>query len=236
MKTKQALIIDCDGVLYPSSQISTADFVSAMKNTFLEDVVNDESLYKKIGLETRQKVHFGMFNFIRSICNETSYKFNAFIGGMLDRIDYHGVSPNLELFGLLNKAQKNCDIFILTNNHLKHLDRICQRVFHKSVSDLERHGIRCYDITSTEKNQIFYPKQTPGALQSFAHKIDYEAHECIIIDDSLRNIEMAESIGMKGVNINQNLSLTAYLNQLISTPTNHETGLECIKHKTSPSR
>jgi len=208
MKT---LIIDCDGVLYPTYELTLKDFVDAMKVTYREDLKVSGELQERVSKETLEKNHLGMFNYINAMCKATNYNFDDFCHKMFDKIDYTKISKDESLFNLLVEEAQQNNVVILTNNHITHLDKVLRQRFGKSVFEAEEAGIKCFDIKSTMKNGVFYPKQNPKALTIFAGKLGVLIKDCILIDDTKKNIDAAENIGMQTYVIDDNHTLRQYL-------------------------
>ena len=211
--SKKTLLIDCDGVLYPFSQLTLQDFVSAMKKTYREDVGIDGATQVKISEDTLAKNQLGMFNYIKAICNHAGYNFETFCRKMFDRVDYSKITRDDGLYQNIVQASRSQQLIILTNNHIYHLNNVLKQRFGKSVFDFENIGIRCYDITATEKNGVFLPKQNPKALTLLTEKIGVSVYDCVMLDDTPRNIEAAKSIGMPGILIDEDFTLKKYLQQ-----------------------
>ena len=211
--TNKTLLIDCDGVLYPFSQLTLEDFVSAMKETYRKDVKIDGKTQAKISEETIAQNKLGMFNYIKAICDYTGYNFDAFCRQMFSRVDYGKITRDDALYRSLIRTAHAQPVIILTNNHFYHLNNVLHQRFGKSVFDFENNGIRCYDITASEKNGVFFPKHNPEGLAAFVQKIGVSASECIMLDDMERNIETAKKVGMAGVLIDEKFTLKQYLGQ-----------------------
>ena len=207
----KTLLVDCDGVLYPFSQLSLKDFVSAMKETYRHDVKISGRVQAKISKETITQNKLGMFNYIKAICDEVGYDFDTFCRQMFARVDYGKITRDDALYKSLVRTANSQQVVVLTNNHFYHLYSVLKHRFGKSVFDFENDGIRCYDITASEKNGVFYPKQNPEALAAFAQKIGVSVYECILLDDMQRNIDAARKIGMSGVLIDEKFTLKQYL-------------------------
>ena len=214
MTKRQVLILDCDGVLYPASMLELKDFIGAMQKTFSEDYHLDEAFLKQISEKTLRKNHLGMFNYIKAVCDETSHSFQEFCRLMFAKVNYGHIKKDEVLLKQL-KATATCHKMVLfTNNTIGHLDTVLKHRFASSVFEFENAGIECYDIMATERQGVFYPKQNPKALVLFASKIGYLPQECVLVDDSPRNIESAQQAGMQGVLIDEDLDLSAYLSSL----------------------
>lgn len=221
MKNK-TLILDCDGVLYPASDLTLADFISAMKKTFHQDVKISAELQKQISEETIAKKHLGMYNYIKAVCDKTGYAFNQFCEQMISYIDYSQISPDLQLGKMLLSSAKDYDTVILTNSHISHLDKVLQRRFNKSVFDMENANIKCFDIQALERNGVFHPKQEDKALSLFANRIGKLPQDCVLIDDMQRNLDAAQKNGMQTILINEDFTLKQYLLQLQNKKTNYK--------------
>ena len=223
MNNKKTLILDCDGVLYPTSDLTLEDFISAMKKTFHQDVKISADMQKQISEETLAKKHLGMYNYIKAVCDKTGYGFNHFCEQMVSYIDYSQISPDLELGKMLLTTAKDYNTVILTNSHILHLDKVLQRRFNKSVFDMENADIKCFDIQALERNGVFHPKQEDKALSLFADRIGKLPQDCVLIDDTQRNLDAAQKIGMQTVLINEDFTLKQYLWQLQNSNINNRT-------------
>ena len=217
MKNK-TLIIDCDGVLYPTSMLSLQEFVTAMKDTYRNDLKIDGATQEKVSKETLAKNRLGMFNFINALCNEVGYDFDAFCLKMQEKTDYSKISRDDALFNLLCAEAKQSRVVILTNNHMSHLDKVLHQRFGKNVFEFQDAGIECFDIKSTMRNGVFYPKQNPKSLEIFADRLGVLPQDCILIDDTQRNLDSAKQVGMQTVLIDdEKLTLKQYLINLNSS-------------------
>lgn len=213
----KTLILDCDGVLYPTSQLALKDFVGAMKQTYREDAKIDAQTQKIVSEETIAKNHLGMFNYIKALCDKTGYPFETFCIRMFNRVNYDNITRDNELLNLLQeRAQKN-KVVIFTNNHMMHLEKVLQKRFGKSVFEMQDLGIDSYDITSTERNGVFYPKHDPQTFPLFAQQLQTDPSQCIMVDDTPRCTQAAQNAHMDAVLINENFTLKDYLKLLSHT-------------------
>ncbi|MGN0904149.1 MAG: HAD-IA family hydrolase [Alphaproteobacteria bacterium] len=204
---KKTLILDCDGVIYPTSQVSLRDFVRAMKDTARDWKISDDE-YNRASAVSMEKKALGMFNFIREMTGGDKTAFDRFCSDMFDKIDYSKITRDDVLFDRLQDVRKIHDVVILTNNHRAHLDKVLQARFGRTA---EETGVPCHDIASTEKDGIFYPKQSEQGLSLFADRIGRRPGECILVDDAPVNIRAAKQIGMGGVLITPEMNLSRYL-------------------------
>ena len=215
--SKKTLIIDCDGVLYSAKDLTLKEFVEAMKSTYREDLKVSGEVQERVSQETLAKNQLGMFNYINAMCKETGYNFDDFCDKMFSKIDYSKIGRDDALFKALCAETKNSRVTILTNNHMSHLDKVLQQRFGKNIFEFQEAGIECFDIKSTQKGDMFYPKQNPKALTLFADRLGVLVEDCILIDDTQKNIDAAQSIGMQTVLIDDNLTLKQYLAQRSSS-------------------
>lgn len=223
---KQTLILDCDGVLYPISQISLAEFVDAMKQTYREELKIDGKTQAQISEKTISEKRLGMFNYIKAMCDYADYNFDEFCLKMQDRVDYDKITPDYGLYNQLLNTAKDRQVVILTNNHVAHLDKVLQKRFGKNLFEVEADGIECYDIKTMERNGVFYPKQDPMALKLFAAKINHTPENCTLVDDTEKNLTSAKQVGMKTVLISEKFTLKQYLQQLQTNNLKIKTGNE----------
>ena len=138
---KQTLILDCDGVLYPITQISLAEFVDAMKQTYREELKIDGKTQAQISEKTISEKRLGMFNYIKAMCDYADYNFDEFCLKMQDRVDYDKITPDYGLYNQLLNTAKDRQVVILTNNHVAHLDKVLQKRFGKNLFEVEADGI-----------------------------------------------------------------------------------------------
>ena len=214
MTKRQVQILDCDGVLYPASMLELKDFIGAMQKTFSEDYHFEEAFLNQVSEKTLRKNHLGMFNYIKAVCDESGHLFQEFCRQMFSKVNYDQIKKDEALLKQLKATATRHKMVIFTNNTIGHLDTVLNRRFGSSVFEFENLGIECYDIMATERQGVFYPKQNPKALELFAAKIGYLPQECVLVDDSSRNIESAQKAGMQGVLMDENLDLNAYLSSL----------------------
>lgn len=214
MTKRPTLILDCDGVLYPTSMLELKDFVSAMQKTFEQDYHFDEAFLKQVSEKTLRKNHLGMFNYIKAVCDEKDKSFQEFCRLMFSKVNYDQITEDRTLLNMLKARAAKDEVVIFTNNTIGHLDKVLNRRFGASVFEFENLGIECYDIMATERQGVFYPKQNPKALELFASKINRLPQDCVLVDDSPRNIESAKQAGMQAVLIHKNFDLKALLKNL----------------------
>ena len=209
MKT---LIIDCDGVLYPEYKFPLFKEIKAIEKIAYSNNISKEQ-YNKISKETIERGEQGLFNFVFNLVHKNIDSYNDFCKKVVDSLDYSGIERDDELFNLLMKASKKYNICILTNDTKFHLDKVYKQLFGKSLQEFP---FPSYDITSTLKERCFYPKQTKEGFINFMNKINKDKKECIVIDDSYRNIQRCIEIGINYEIITKEITLKKVLNKLIS--------------------
>ena len=206
MQNRQTLLFDCDGVLYPLTQLSTQDIVTAMKETYRQDLGLSGAEQQKISAETRQANRLGMFNYIKAMCEYKNYDFEQFCSQMAERIDYGNIAYNRNLARVIFHVAKHYNIGILTNNSRAHVAKVFEHAFGKSLEETEANGVKIFDITATEENGVFWRKQ-PEGLALICRRNGYQPAQTTLFDDAPANIESAHQIGMQGVLINEQMSL-----------------------------
>lgn len=206
MPNRQTLLFDCDGVLYPLSQLPTQDIVAAMKETYRQDLGLSGAEQQKISAETRQTNRLGMFNYIKAMCEYKKYNFEQFCAQMAERINYSNIGYNRGLTQMIFQASKHYNVGILTNNCRAHLAKVFEHAFGKSLEETEANGVKIFDITATEENGVFWRKQ-PEGLALICRRNGYQPAQTTLFDDAPANIESAHQIGMQGVLINEQMSL-----------------------------
>lgn len=224
--SRKTLLIDCDGVLYPENQLGLAVILTAMKNTYRDDLQLTGAEQAEISDKTLSEKHLGAFNYIREICNYKKYDFGLFCRKMAQKTDYSRIKPNPLLWQSLRSAMRLYDVAILSNNSRPHIDNVLQRVFEKTASEAEVAGIKICDITFTERDGYFLPKQSENGLSFVAEKLKVNPNECTLLDDSSVNIKAARRQGMNGVLINSENTAEKYLKSICSLPFEKGKGYE----------
>ena len=208
MKT---LIIDCDGVLYPGHSDPISQLIAAMKKIALSNNITQEQ-YDKISNETKKRGEEGMYNFLLNLVGKDMNLFNKFAKSMVDYIDYSKIKRDDELYELLLKINKNYEICIFTNNHYYHLEKIYKILFGKNLEEIP---FKSFDICSTFKDGIFHPKQSVNGYKYFLEKINKKNNECIVYDDSRRNIKRCKENNIPYEYITDNYTLKIALKKLL---------------------
>ena len=205
------LIIDCDGVLYPEYQFPLSKEIKAIELQAYANNISKEQ-YQKISNETLKRGEQGLYNFILNLCNKNMNSYNIFCKKVVDSIDCK-IERNDELYNLLLKASKKYDICIFTNSSNYHLNKVYKNLFGMTLSDFP---FPSYDIGFTFKDGCFHPKQTKEGYINFMKKINVDKKDCIVIDDSYRNIQRCIELGIQYEYITKEYTLMNALNKLIS--------------------
>ena len=213
LQKKNNLILDCDGVLYPLAALPTEKFVTAMKDVYRSELKLSGEEQSRISLKTIAENHLGMFNYILEMCYATGYDFNVFCRQMSERMDYSAIKPNPQLWKTLKNLQPNHNIAIWSNGCRPHLDCVFDRLFSKNTTDVEAEGILVFDICKMKENGYFKPKQSEGGFALFFKKTGFQAQDCILFDDTARNLTMAKAYGVRGVLVKDETPLQNLLMQ-----------------------
>lgn len=205
------LVIDCDGVLYPLSELSTREIVSAMKDVYRNQAHISGDIQVAASDKTIREGHLGMFNYIKEMCNQSGYDFKLFCRQLADKIDYSRIKPNPLLLKMLQKKAQEQKVVIFSNNSAEHLEKVMLRLFGKTRQQMEETGISVYDITVVEKDGYFLPKQSREGLTFFLRKLNKNPEESMLLDDTQTNIQAAKRQGMQALLITPEKSLQKYL-------------------------
>ena len=208
---RKTLVLDCDGVIYPISDIPNEVFIRAFNDAIYALGISEEQ-YREASVRAKARKALGLFNFAREICQDFGVSFDKFCDEFVARLDYSPLKPDPELLALIYKVQEHYNLAVYTNNHIKHLDKVLKAKFDKNSHNI---GFVCYDITSTYFNNIFHPKKSDLGLRMVAEKLGQEPENCILIDDAEVNCDKARSIGMGAVLITENYTLKDYLRSLV---------------------
>ncbi len=209
---RKMLVLDCDGVIYPLSDIPHSEFLGALY-TSLESMGISKECFKEAMNQSRAAAAYGIFNFALQVCKNTGASFDEFCRRFVGNIDYSHIQPNPQLFELLNQVREKYDMVILTNNHILHLNKILDIVFSRNTENI---GFDCFDITSTAKDGVFHPKKSEKGLLMIAERLGLEPAQCVLVDDDTTNCNRAREIGMEAVQPGENLTLEQYLRSLLT--------------------
>ena len=210
MKT---LLIDCDGVLYPSSALSMKDFITAVQQTSAQFGINEER-YQSLGKEARDNGARGVFNFMSYLAKEADCPLAEFKEEMLAKLDYSKIKFDEPLKKEMIEARKKYNLAIVSNNMRKHVHTVFHRVFHATPKEMH---VRVLGIEDTERKGVFYPKQTLRGIRIVCRHLGKELSDCILFDDTAQNLETAAMMGLGTVLITPEKPLIKALRQLQKT-------------------
>lgn len=207
---KKTIILDCDGVLYPLSQLSTRDIINAVGHVISHWRI-DEKRAADISKTCKENGWLGYFNYTYFLMGRQNMAFRVFCKDVVDTIDYSQIKPNPELLQVLKELSKKADLVVCSNNVQIHIDMVFWQLFRSIPDSL---GIKSYDIVSTLHGDVFYPKQSEQGLLMFCERLGKKPEECILIDDSPHNIDRAKQIGMSSIHVTQNVDIVDILKNL----------------------
>ncbi len=212
--TESVYIIDCDGVLYPESELALRKIVDAMKKIYRENIGLSGEQQRKISEESINKKHLGVFNYIKDICDATGYDFKKYCQEMAAEIDYNSIEYNAKLKDVLLKTAKQNKVVIFSNNSFEHIDKVLQKVFKQSAASLQQENIEVYDIAQTKRDGYFHPKQSEHGFEYFLEKHRLSGEDCLLFDDAQTNLSVAKRLGIKGYLVTPENSLEKLLTKL----------------------
>ena len=208
------IVIDCDGVLYPTSALSVKEIVAAAKSVYREELGITGEEQQFISAKTIEEKHLGLFNYIKEMCNYKNYDFTEFCNHIVERTNFSRIQSDKNLWRALVGAAGQYNVSVFTNNSRPHLEKVLEKVFDKSCADLKKYGIKAYDISTTEHNGYFYPKQHERGFEFFLKRTGMNAGGTLLFDDAPVNIEKALETGMQGILITPENTLIKELNKL----------------------
>ena len=216
MINKPVLLVDCDGVISPLYAVPIKSLVSAVQ-TIAKKWNFTETQYKEANKELRGKGsgELGLFNGIYKLVGKDLDKYEQFCKEVFELMDYSKLKPNPKLYSLLEEASAYYDIYIATNNHRTHVKNVILGVFGKDI-DNDDLCFKIIDITMTLKDGCFHPKQSTDGLAIYAVLANSSIENCILIDDSKRNIELADEIHMNSYLISNYYTINQCLLEMIS--------------------
>ncbi|MFI3241357.1 MAG: HAD family hydrolase [Alphaproteobacteria bacterium] len=203
------LILDCDGVLYPFSQMNFSDVFYSLKK--IDKKLNLPQNY----LETLQEIEktkgtYAVFYQLWVMLNFNEAKIEILNAQIVEDTDYSNITPNLKLFKIIKKLQKKYSVIVLTDNTVLHLDKIFQKLWNKN---LKASGIKHYAIEDAKDGDFFHVKQDDG-LSFFCKKQNIRPENCLLIEDNQANVLAAQKIGMNSIFINEKTDICKLLEEL----------------------
>lgn len=116
--------------------------------------------------------------------------------------------------------QKNLDTLLRLQQHynlylLSNLNPFLQQWAESSDFSSEGYGLRHYIPYLYYSFQLRDYKPAPSIFQKMLHAAGLRADECVFVDDSPRNIEGCEAVGMRGLLVAKNADWTERLDTLL---------------------
>jgi len=182
---RRFLLLDVDNTLYPPSR-GVVELVDGLINRYLVERVGivaaqvaetRRELRRRHGTTLRGLMHLGTVDaddylrFVHAIELGDLLSTDPVLAAMLDRIPLPKVA--------------------VTNGSTAHAQAV-----------LERLGIRGRFFRVYALEQLGYvPKPFPEAYHAVLRDLGAEAHECVLVEDSLANIATARALGMRTVHV-----------------------------------
>jgi len=170
----KAIIFDCFGVLYPQA---TGNFFERHKPAFNDNL----STLDKINLEidSGQIIRVDFFKKLEEITGIPADKIR-------NEIDSQLVASQ-ELIMLIKKLKQNYKIGLLSNAGREEIEIL----YKDRLENLFDSMTVSYEAGMTKPN--------PEIFLLSAQRLRVEPHECIFVDDSMTNIEIAKKIKMETI-------------------------------------
>jgi len=200
-KSKPVLVIDCDGVVYPTSELDLHSGIIAGFDKTIRDVGITPQQEYRASANAREKNHKGLFNFALFLCAEGGISFDKFTNIMLHNTDYTKITHDKKLKEELKKASKTHKVIIYSNNYSKHIKHVLDRKIGKEWRDM---GIDIFSIEDSYKGDKFNPKPSMIGYKIMADKFGVNLKNTYMVDDAPRNLDTARALGMNPVLISEN--------------------------------
>lgn len=226
-KTQKLVILDCDGVLYPTSQLTMQEMVEAFKKTCRQLDIPDDSC-KIAGTKAKKKGHLGIFNYILHICRQIDLPEEVFFKRCIQNIDYSRLTPAPEMLKTIREFANDFPVCVLTNNHALHLAEVLDARFgsyeknfiipnyeKRKRAPYGNNPIPCYDITSTANEGGWYqPKQSEKGFKRFLRARGVLPQNAVLLDDTPKIIDIARKNGMRAKLVSAAHPLEARLKEI----------------------
>lgn len=190
------LILDCDGVLYPTTQLSLRDMLTGMEKGF--DAANLDWRRHQLPREQRANAYgAGVFNFVRHVALQNGLPFDNAVAHMVEGIDYSRIEQDRALAGRLSHAMETRPVMVFSNNHQAHIRNILQKRLGDTALALQ---IPVADVTCTRgEDGRFHGKPAPHGFQRILAENGWRAEACTFADDMPANVAIAQTLGMRAV-------------------------------------
>ncbi len=198
------LLFDLDDTLYPPES-GIWDMVRVRINQYLQEVMGFPP--EDVGpLRARLYQQYGTT--LRGLQEEYAVNMDSYLEYVHDIPLKTVLKPNKKLDGVL--SQYNQRKIIFTNANAAHAQRVLKAL------DIEAHFEGIVDIYAIQP----YCKPHIKAFNKALALIDEKPEDCLLIDDSPKNLETAKSLGMTTVSIGRHSDDSSpHLNSILDLPT-----------------
>ena len=208
MCNKKLIIIDCDGVLYHSSELD----INAMVNYAFGLACHDFNIsIDDVDLDEICK-YPSYYAFIDNLAKQHCIKTDDFIAQMIKHVDYSGLAPDNT--GVLQKIQdltQRYKLCICTNNHIMHVNKILNAKFN-ICSD--QFPCEIFDTRYANLDGVFYSKESDVFISKLEKHFGINARDFLWIDDTQHVIDTVKSAGCNGILVTDSNRLIDILNKL----------------------
>ena len=209
--TPKLIIIDCDGVLYPSSELD----INAMVYAF-NDVCDDFGLIEEkcTNIEdcTCNKPIKGFYDYIGYVAEKVGINRDDFILKMVEHIDYSHIKADKDkILEKFEKLNQNRPLSICTNNHATHVNQVLKAKFNIGAQQLP---FEIFDARYAKKDGQHYPKESELFITQLEKHFGTEACNFLWIDDNPKIVEKIAKYGSKAILVDEKKSLAKILKAL----------------------
>ncbi len=150
------LILDSDGVLYPTSQLNLRKITSALMLT-LADFSISKDKWRECSYFCKKCGQPGMLNKLKKLCEINDIDEIGFQKAHAENIDYSYIQQNPELANyLLGLKKMGVTIVVASNNHRPHLEKVIDRVFGQSAKNIFSDIISGHSFQKTHSGGSFH--------------------------------------------------------------------------------
>jgi len=208
MDNKKLIIIDCDGVLYPVSEldvntVSKAIFYSACRDF---NILTNAFDFEEISEQPNY------YTFIDNLARQYGIKTDVFMSKMMEYIDYSGIKPDNN--GVLQKIKDLSDKYkfcVCSNNHLTHINNVLKAKFNIYADQMP---CEIFDTQYANIDGVFYAKQSYVFISKLEKHFGINAKNFLWIDDTPNVIDTVKSVGCDGILVTNENRLIDILNTL----------------------
>ena len=200
------LILDSDGVLYPTSQLSLRTISTALLRT-LDGFGLSKDEWRNCSDYCKKQGHSGMLNKIKRLCENNGLSEMDFYKAHAENIDYSSIRPSTEFTKYLSELKnKGVTIVVASNNHRPHLEKVLDRVFGQNSENIFSGIISGHSFqNSPPEGQFHVLKPSELYFEESCLRLNKKPQDCVFVDDTKMNIHSSEAKGMTGLYLeNQN--------------------------------